>query len=186
VPPRPLDRAREGRQNAVGGGDANQSVLKRTMRARGITTRWALACVALAAAGVCLVTLPHAHDGAHAHAHAAGAIPAALSALAVALLAAPRARRRPVVVAALIVCLTVFAFETALHAVHHLGQPDAHGACAVASATAHLTGACASVADTGAPTPVSLGAASLGPRQFPPCQPIRPREGRAPPVPVLA
>ena len=160
-------------------------MLTRTTRGRGITTRWALAGVALAAAVACLVSLPQSHDGAHAHAHAAGAIPAVLSALTVALLAAPRARRR-IVVAALVVCLTVFAFETALHAVHHLGEPDAHGACAVASATAHLTGACASIADTGSPTPVSLGAASLAPSQSPPSQPIRPREGRAPPVPVLA
>jgi hypothetical protein len=161
-------------------------VLKRTTRRRGITTRWALTGVALAAAIACLATLPHAHAGAPAHAHASGALAAALAVVTVALLAAPRARRRPVVVAALVVGLTVFAFETALHSVHHLGEPDAQGACAVASATAHLTGAGAPVADTGAPTPVSLGIASLGPSPFPPCQPIRPREGRAPPVPVLA
>ena len=143
---------------------------------------------ALAAAAVGLVTLPPAHDGAHVHTHAAGSVAAALSALAagVALLGAMRVRWRRAAVAALIVGLTVFAFETSLHSVHHLGQPDAHGSCAVASASSHLTGACAPVADVGAPVPVSLRVVGLGPTRPLPFQPIRPREGRAPPVPVLA
>jgi len=64
------------------------------------------------------------------------ALPAALAAMAAAL-AIRRARPRVVSLALLLV---VMGFEARVHAVHHLDDPARAAACAVAVATAHLTG----------------------------------------------
>jgi hypothetical protein len=50
--------------------------------------------------------------------------------------------RRPLRVAAtaFAVLLTIVAFETAVHAVHHLGDADGAARCGVASVASHLSG----------------------------------------------
>ena len=52
----------------------------------------------------------------------------------------PDRRRRVLVTSGLVALLVVFAFEEAVHSVHHgLGSAEAKG-CAVAAASAHVTG----------------------------------------------
>jgi len=116
-------------------------------------------------------------------------VPAVLLALVVGMALATAARRagwRHALGVGLVALLTVFTVEAALHSVHHLGDADADASCVVSGTTAHLSGLTASFADLGAPAPTPERAgdeASTWPVSF---QPIRPREGRAPPVPVPA
>jgi hypothetical protein len=108
--------------------------------------------------------------------------------LAAAILAAALAvlERRRAVSLGLVALLTVLAAETALHSVHHAGDADAEASCAVVCATAHLGGVTTLPPDLRQPAPAPERAderASASPRAL---QPVRPREGRAPPVSVLA
>jgi hypothetical protein len=184
-----LDRGATGRNNAAGCADADQSEPNMTVRTGGRPSRKAMLGLALAAALVCFAARPpHLHETSEAHTHAAGVIPAALAVAlgAVAVLGATRRRWRRAAVASLIALLTVFAFETALHSVHHLGEAGADSSCPVVGATLHLSGACAPVTDIGVPAHTGERAADPGPTWLVPFQPIQPREGRAPPAPALA
>jgi hypothetical protein len=58
---------------------------------------------------------------------------------AVAVAVAARRRRRVVVALALALLLGVFAFENALHSVHHGLDPAGAKGCAIAATSAHLT-----------------------------------------------
>lgn len=155
----------------------------------GWTSGSALAGLALITGAVCLTLRPHDHPSADPHAHSMGVIPAVLLALGVALTLATAARQgrwRHALGFGLVALLTVFTVEAALHSVHHLGDADADASCVVSGATAHLSGITASSTDLGAPalTPERAGdRASTWPVSL---QSIRPREGRAPPVPVPA
>ena len=182
-----LDRSARGRKNADGGA-ADPSVLTTTTRDHGRTTRRALAVLALVAVVVCLGAVPHDHAAGDAHPHTAlalaglGTLLAAGSALAI----AARRRGRELTVAVLALALTLFAFETALHSVHHLGERAAERSCAVAGATTHLSGAGVPSADLGPVVPDVERAIDRTPAWRTPLPPIRPREGRAPPVPTSA
>jgi hypothetical protein len=113
------------------------------------------------------------------------ALPAAMSVLGVCLAVAvlnllPR-RRLPLGAAAFTVLLTIAAFETAVHAVHHLGDAEGAARCVVASVASHVSG----TADPPHTDPPSLGAtescvALVDPLQ-PDTRPLGPRRGRAPP-----
>jgi hypothetical protein len=92
----------------------------------------------------------------------------------------PRRRRR-LAAAAFAVLLTIVAFETAVHASHHLGDADGAAHCGVASAASHVTG----TADPPSTDLPSLSAteariAVADPLQSDTC-PLSPQRGRAPP-----
>jgi hypothetical protein len=81
----------------------------------------------------------------------------------------------------LAVFITIVAFESGVHAVHHLGDPDGGARCAVASVTSHLNG-------TADPLPVqqpALAAPTGHLGAFEPLplgtRPLSPHRGRAPP-----
>jgi fumarate reductase subunit D len=119
---------------------------------------------------------------------AASATPALPWYLPIALaLAAAAAWLRPrrTVVVALVLLLGVFAFENALHSVHHGLDAKQHRECAIASASAHL----AAVEVDGATDAVRIllvaerpadSATSGAPTRFP-----SPVQGRAPPDAIL-
>jgi hypothetical protein len=113
------------------------------------------------------------------------ALPAATSilgvCLAVAVLHLLRRRRLPLGTAAFAVLITIAAFETAVHAVHHLGDAEGAARCVVASVASHVSG----TADLPHTDPPSLGAtescvAVVDPLQ-PDTRPLGPQRGRAPP-----
>ena len=106
---------------------------------------------------------------------------------AVAALGLLAARRRPRRVLALSLCLVlgVFAFENALHSVHHGFDPKQQEECAVAAVSAQLSGVQVDgVALVSAAPPVLGPANSLRP-VFAPSRFLSPDQGRAPPSAVL-
>jgi len=144
--------------------------------------------LALLAAAVCLALRPHTHEAAARHDYFLTTIPPILLALVVAVGlvgVAGRRRWRHALVLGLIVLLTMLTVETALHSVHHLGDAHAEASCVVAGATAHLGGVTTAPADLGEPVASPERTGDRGPTWPVPFQPVRPREGRAPPVPVL-
>jgi disulfide bond formation protein DsbB len=102
------------------------------------------------------------------------------------LLAVTVARRRPrrAVVLALVLLLTIFAFENALHSVHHGFDAKQYDECSIAAAAAHLsavsvdgifeTSVVLAVAGRTAEPDLSLRSTRL----------LGPDQGRAPPVPT--
>ena len=101
-----------------------------------------------------------------------------------ALLALPFVRRpRRLVIVVIALTLLVFAFESGLHSIHHLGNDRASSHCPVAWASAHLA-----IASAEAPAVLLVlpavdetGGAEL---QAPSSWPFRPDAGRAPPPAV--
>jgi hypothetical protein len=109
---------------------------------------------------------------------------ALLFGLAVAVLVAATGRRpRRALGLALVSVLVVFAAETGVHSVHHLGDRGAI-ACAVAATAGHLM----VVLDAGIPAvepPAALSAAVSAPHSSPPSAPSHgPDPARAPPAPI--
>ena len=95
--------------------------------------------------------------------------------------------RRPqrVLVVALALLLCVFAFENALHSVHHGLDPQQQQACTVAAASAHL--AAVQVDDPGLSSvmlPV-VGAADVASPSLASSRFLSPDQGRAPPSAIL-
>ena len=140
--------------------------------------------------GPLLGAVGHALSPEHAHhAESAAASPVTLLAIIATvagglLLLRPSGRR--ILALAFVAILTVLAFETALHSVHHLDEPDAGASCPVLTATSQLTGVTAPVADLSVHSeasgpPVGIDLAWL----LPFCS-LRVPEGRAPPVPHSA
>ena len=93
-----------------------------------------------------------------------------------------RRRRRRALCVVLALLLTLFAFESSVHAVHHLGDAHAATLCALAVASAQCSGIAPAVIDT-APVevvevdrvaPIEIGAL--------PAAPARSQRDRAPPV----
>ena len=83
----------------------------------------------------------HVHRAAGAADPASAGPPAWLACAVLGLVALlPRTPRRAAA-AAFVVLLAVVAFETGVHAVHHLGDTHAASHCVVASAAPHLGGA---------------------------------------------
>src|SRR4029077_5244609 len=112
--------------------------------------------------GPLLGAIGHALSPEHAHhAESAAASPVTLLAFAVAaaaglLLLRPSGRR--ILALAFVAILTVLAFETALHSVHHLDEPDAGASCPVLTATSQINGVAGPVTgwtlQPAAPTPL--------------------------------
>jgi len=157
-------------------------------RSSGRWKTWSAVTGSLSAAALFLALAPHAHATGDAHLHTL-VPPEILLALTgvLGLVTAwrPRGWRR-VVAFGLIALLTVLAVETALHSVHHLGDAEAEASCDFTCAGSHLSGVTSPTADLGAPTATFERADDRGPSWPVPFEPIRPREGRAPPVPVPA
>jgi hypothetical protein len=102
------------------------------------------------------------------------------------LLAVTVARRRPrrAVVLALVLLLTIFAFENALHSVHHGFDGKQYDECTIAAAAAHLS---AVSVDGVVETSFVLAAAGRTAEpdlSAPSSRPLGPHQGRAPPVPA--
>ena len=94
-----------------------------------------------------------------------------------------RPRQALVVTLALLLC--VFAFEHALHSVHHGFDPKQQEECTVAAASAHL--AAVQVDDSGlsfAMLPV-IGRTDAAPARSAPTRFLSPDQGRAPPSAIL-
>jgi hypothetical protein len=93
-------------------------------------------------------------------------------------------RPRRALVVALVLLLGVFAFENALHSVHHGLGAKQSGECTIAAAAAHL----AAVTDDVAVAPSVILAAAGPPPESPVAEPplrlIGPSQGRAPPAPA--
>ena len=106
------------------------------------------------------------------------------AALALGVLTAWRRPRRALVVT-LAVLLSVFAFENALHSVHHGFNPKQQDACTLAAASAHL--AAVQVDDPGLSAVVLpvVGRAEAAPPASTPTRFLSPDQGRAPPSAIL-
>lgn len=94
-----------------------------------------------------------------------------------------RPRRAVAVTLALLLC--VFAFENALHSVHHGFDPQQQEACTVAAASAHL--AAVQVDDPGLSAVVLpvVGRAEAAPPASTSTRFLSPDQGRAPPFAIL-
>ncbi|MGH7373260.1 MAG: hypothetical protein ACREJY_03450, partial [Candidatus Rokuibacteriota bacterium] len=87
-------------------------------------------------------------------------------------------------VLALILLLTIFAFENALHSVHHGFDAEQYAECTIVAASAHLS---AVSVDGVVETSVVLalaGRTAEPDRSLPSSRPLGPDKGRAPPVPT--
>lgn len=106
------------------------------------------------------------------------------AALALVTLIAWRRPRRALVVT-LVVLLCVFAFEDALHSVHHGFDPKQHEECTLAAASAHL--AAVQVDDPGLASVMLavVGRAEAAPPTSTPTRFLSPDQGRAPPSAIL-
>jgi len=106
------------------------------------------------------------------------------AALALATVIAWRRPRR-VLVVALTLLLCVFAFENALHSVHHGLDPQQQQACTVAAASAHL--AAVQVDDPGLSSVVMpvVGPAEVASPALTSTRFLSPDQGRAPPSAIL-
>lgn len=94
-------------------------------------------------------------------------------------------RRRPVALALVLIAL-VFAFESGVHSVHHLGSPSEAAHCAVAVATTHSPGVAGEAGvDLDAPFCGRIGAANLA-DEAPTSGVHRAFRARAPPACSLA
>src|SRR5262245_39519305 len=141
-----IDGERAEDHNASRSAEGEPTVLKAMLSSRGST--YARVLISLALAAVALYVLGAGpHSDSHGHMHAVASISGALLAFVAAGMVMS-VRRRPTghaVIAGLglvlVLAVTVFAFQTALHSVHHLGDADAQSGCAVSAATAHLSGA---------------------------------------------
>src|SRR6266511_2548547 len=94
--------------------------------------------------------MTHAHT--HALAHGSPALWIGLGLLIVAgLLLAERRRAWQRSVLALALLVAVFGFESAVHSVHHLSDPQAADSCALLSGAKHVDTASPAVPDVGDP-----------------------------------
>ena len=172
-----------GGRNLTGGAPGRKNAGRMNRRAT-------IGLVTAGLGGPLLSLIGHGLSPEHAHhADAAAASPLPLLAI-VATLSATLLLLRPsgrkVLALAFVAVLTVLAFETALHSVHHLDEPDAGAFCPVLTAGSQLNGVATPVAEftvrSDAPVPLaSVDAAWL----LPFCA-IRVPEGRAPPAPPSA
>jgi len=132
----------------------------------------------------------HALSPGHAH-HGDSAAASPLTLLAVvATLATALALLRPsgrrALAFTLIAILAVLGFETALHSVHHLDEPDAGASCLVLTASSQLSGVAAPVADLSLHEDTSDPVVALDRAWLVPSCALRVPEGRAPPAPPSA
>lgn len=103
-----------------------------------------------------------------------------LGTLVVALALGGRRSPRRAAALGMAVLLALLAFESGVHAVHHLDDPDAH--CAVASASVHAPSAEVAPADAGLILLVATDPLPVVEPRALPARFIRPDEGRTPPA----
>ena len=147
--------------------------------------------LAVGVTGPVIGAIGHAVSPEHAdHLESAAALsPPTLLGVAVALVAGllflrPSGRR--IFAFAFVAILTVLAFETALHSVHHLDEPDAGASCPVLTATPQLNGVSAPPADLGLRPDVGDAIVGVDCAWLLPFCSLRVPEGRAPPIPRSA
>jgi hypothetical protein len=100
------------------------------------------------------------------------------------VLAGVALRRRRTLVLCLALLLTLFAFENALHSVHHGLDPKQADACTIAAASAHLSAvAVDGIAETSIVL-VAAGHAAEPDLSTLPARWLGPDQGRAPPAPA--
>ena len=105
--------------------------------------------------------------------------PLVLSVAVLALIGARRPRRA--LAMALILVVAVFAFESGVHSVHHLGDRDRGEHCALAAASQHLAGAEVEVVVVAKTLPLTRQLAATD-ALIERVRLIGPDQGRAPPV----
>src|SRR4029077_7907632 len=91
-------------------------------------------------------------------------------------------RRRDVARLFLTGLLSVSAVETAVHSVHHLGDPLAVETCAVFASSGHVDGTCDSVPTVAGPTWAPYTSSVIDGNGLARLLWFRPDEGRAPPA----
>ncbi len=125
--------------------------------------------------------MTHAHS--HALAHGSPALWIGLGLLLVAgLLLADRRRAWQRSVFALALLVAVFGFESAVHSVHHLSDPQAADSCTLLSGSKHVNTASPALPDAGGPLWTAALAVSVDSHLAPPLRSVRTHEGRAPPA----
>jgi len=125
--------------------------------------------------------MTHAHT--HALAHASPALWIGLALLLLAgLLLADRRRAWHRSVCALALLVAVLGFESAVHSVHHLSDPEAAESCALLSGSKHLDTASPAVLDVGAPLWTAVPATPVDGDLAPLLRSFPAYEGRAPPA----
>lgn len=98
------------------------------------------------------------------------------------LLVALRWRRvRRVTALALILILSLFAFEAALHSAHHLTDLNQPAQCVIASASGHVAGTAVETVTLNNPLGLTPGALARPPQTDPSVSPLGLNQGRAPP-----
>jgi hypothetical protein len=159
------------------------------MRGR-MDRRAAVGLLAAGLGGPLLGMIGHALSPEHAH-HAESAAASQWPLLAVVaavttalLLLRPSVRR--VLALAFVAVLTVLAFETALHSVHHIDEPDAGASCQVLTGTSQVNGVAAPFADLSVRPDAPVLNVALDPAWLLPSCSIRIPTGRAPPAPRSA
>ena len=125
--------------------------------------------------------MTHAHL--HALAHGSPELWIGLGLLLVAgLLLADRRRAWHRAVFALALLVAVFGFESAVHSVHHLSDPQAADSCTFLSGSKHADTALPAVPDAGGPLWTAAPAVPVDGNLAPPLRSVRTHEGRAPPA----
>jgi len=125
--------------------------------------------------------MTHAHT--HALAHGSPELWIGLGLLLVAgLLLADRRRAWHRSVFALALLVAVFGFESAVHSVHHLSDPQAAESCALLSGSKHVETASPALPDAGGPLWTAAPALPVDGDLAPPLRGFRTHEGRAPPA----
>jgi hypothetical protein len=125
--------------------------------------------------------MTHAHS--HALAHGSPALWIGLGLLLVAgLLLADCRRAWHRSVLALAFLVAVFGFESAVHSVHHLSDPQAADSCALLSGSKHVDTASPALPDAGGPLWTAAPVVPLDGTLAPPLRSFRTHEGRAPPA----
>jgi hypothetical protein len=123
----------------------------------------------------------------HAHTHAVAQGSPALwiglgFLLVVALLLADRRRAWHRSVFALAFLVAVFGFESAIHSVHHLSDPQAAESCPMLSGSKHVDVASPALPDAGGPLWMAASADPVALDLAPPLSGLRTHDGRAPPA----
>ena len=95
---------------------------------------------------------------------------------------AARGSRGRVIALGLALALGVFTLESAVHSVHHLGDPETAANCPVLAGSQHLSWGEAQAAAADAPPLCVAPAPLLRAEDAPPSLIYRPHQGRAPPA----
>jgi hypothetical protein len=149
----------------------------------------ALVVAVIAAAPVASLAGPHGHPpvaggSPDARAALAHGLPIVLTAMMLGMLALVGGRRRWTrrVVLALIALLAVFAVETAVHSIHHMGDRGAAQACAIQAACQQASAVCADTSSVPGLAWIVYLRPVIDADVLSSVSWFRPDEGRAPPL----